>query len=99
MIIIYSTFPSEASAKKVCKELLNERVCACVNIWPIRSMCFWNGKLQNKKEFSVFFKAKKEKREVLKARIKEMHPYKTPAIIEITPTSVSEDYLLWVKKV
>jgi periplasmic divalent cation tolerance protein len=99
MIVIYSTFPNESVAKKICKELLNERVCACVNIWPIRSMYSWKGKMQNKKEVAVFFKAKKESRAVLKARIKELHPYEVPAIIEITPSSVSEDYLLWVRKV
>jgi periplasmic divalent cation tolerance protein len=84
------------TAQKIARELLYEHVCACANIWPIKSMYWWKGKLQNRKEVAVFFKAKKEKKEVLKARIAELHPYETPAIIELTPSAVAKKYLMWL---
>ena len=81
MKIIYSTFPNMRSAKKICKKMLEEKLCACVNIFPIKSMYWWKGKIENDNEISVFFKTKKERE--LKSRIKKLHPYDVPFIGEI----------------
>ncbi len=95
MRIIYSTFPNKDIAKRICKKVLSEKLCGCVNIFPIESMYVWKGKIENSKEVGVLFKTNKSGK--LKKKIKELHPYEIPVILEIKPESVNKEYLEWMK--
>ena len=44
MTLIYITCKDEEEAVKISKHLLDKRLIACSNMYPIRSMFWWNNR-------------------------------------------------------
>ena len=95
-VIILSTFPNEESSVSVAKELINKKLCACVNLTKVRSLYNWNNKLEDQEEYLVLFKSTISTVEELKSNIKRVHPYEVPEIVEIRMNKVSKSYLSWL---
>jgi periplasmic divalent cation tolerance protein len=95
-IIIISTFPVEESTVLTAKELLNKRLCACVNLMKVRSIYYWDNKLEDQEEYLVHFKCTTSTVKDLKSELKGAHPYEVPEIVEIKMNDVSDNYLSWL---
>jgi periplasmic divalent cation tolerance protein len=95
-VIILSTFPDEESSISVAKELINKKLCACINLTKVRSLYNWNNKLEDQEEYLVLFKSTTSTVEELKSNIKRAHPYEVPEIVEIRMNKVSKSYLSWL---
>ncbi len=95
-VIILSTFPSEESAAKVSKQVVNAKLCACVNFTPIRSIYSWNRQIEDQHEFIALFKTTSKSAKKLKAEIARLHPYEVPEIVELKMSNVSKPYLSWL---
>jgi periplasmic divalent cation tolerance protein len=95
-VIILSTFPNEESSVSVAKELINKKLCACINLTKVRSLYNWNNKLEDQEEYLVLFKSTTSTVEELKSNIKRAHPYEVPEIVEIRMNKVSKSYLSWL---
>lgn len=98
MILIYVTCKDIEEAKKISKNLLEKRLIACANMFPINSMYWWEGKINEDKEFALIIKTKKEKFEEVKKEIKKIHSYKVPCIVSFDIKRGNEDFLNWIKK-
>ena len=94
-IAIYTTFPNEDEANKVCKELLLNKIIACYNLFPIKSSYWWNSEIENSKEFVSILKTKKENWELVKKEIKKLHSYEVPCIIKFE-VEANESYEKWI---
>jgi len=44
---IYITAPSLDEAEKIARRLLEKKIAACVNIFPIKSFFWWEGKIES----------------------------------------------------
>jgi periplasmic divalent cation tolerance protein len=95
-IIVLSTFPDEESAISVAEQLINKKLCACVSLTKVRSLYYWNNKLENHIEYIALFKTTSLTAEELKSNIKRAHPYEVPEIVELKMNKVSETYLSWM---
>ncbi len=96
MILILCTVPDEETAEKLAKGLVSERLSPCVNIIPkIRSIYFWDGKVEDDGELLLLIKSKKEFFEEIKKYIVENHPYVVPEIISFKIESSFEKYRDW----
>ncbi|HEY6405076.1 MAG TPA: divalent-cation tolerance protein CutA [Nitrososphaeraceae archaeon] len=95
-IIIISTFPAEESTVSIVKELLNKKLCACVNLMKVRSVYHWDNKLEDQEEYLVLFKCTTSTVHDLKSELKRVHPYEVPEIVEIRMNDVSDSYLSWM---
>jgi periplasmic divalent cation tolerance protein len=95
-VIILSTFPDEESSILLAKELINKKLCACINLTKVRSLYNWNNKLEDQEEYLVLFKSTTSTVEELKSNIKRAHPYEVPEIVEIRMNKVSKSYLSWL---
>ncbi len=95
-IIIYITYPNKETAEKIARELLNKKLVACANIFPISSMYWWKGKIENNDEFVSIVKTKTENWRKIKERITELHPYEVPCIMKID-TEANDEYEGWIK--
>lgn len=49
IISIYITYPNIEEAKKICTHLLEQKLIACANYFPIESAYWWKGKIENEK--------------------------------------------------
>lgn len=94
--VVLSTFPNAEAASTAARTLVEERLCACVNIVPgVRSIYVWDGKLCDEQEVLAVVKTTTERAAALKARLLELHPYDVPEVLELDATA-SEKYLAWV---
>ena len=97
LVFIYTTFPDEAVAQRTCKAIIGNRLAACANIFPAMTAIYeWQGNLETEQECAVYLKTLERQAEELMKTLREMHPYDTPAIVEIPVSSVDKDYLAWV---
>lgn len=98
--VVLSTFPNAEVASQIARTLVEERLCACVNIVPaIRSIYIWpagpDGKLCDETEVLAVMKTTTDRGAELKARLVALHPYDVPEVLELDATA-SEPYLAWV---
>lgn len=94
------TAPNEDEAVKISKILVEEKLAACVNILKdIRSIYFWQGKIEDEQEVLMIVKTKSELFEELEKKVKSLHSYTVPEIIGIKIKKGSESYLNWISEV
>ena len=80
-------------------EILKLKLAACVSKIDVDSKFWWKGKIDEEKECLIIFKTRKELIKKLFEKIKEIHPYEVPEIIEIKVEKVNDKYFKWLKDV
>lgn len=96
-IIVFCTTNDFQNAKQIAKQIVNEKLCACVNILPsVSSVYSWENNVQEDDEILMIIKTKKTLFDTLCSRIKELHPYEVPEIISTEIIQGSKSYLDWI---
>ncbi|MGC9954087.1 MAG: divalent-cation tolerance protein CutA [Rhizomicrobium sp.] len=97
-VFLYSTFPDEASARRVAEALVTARLAACVNISAsMTSVYEWQGKLETGPEVAAFIKARRSLVERAIATARPLHPYTLPCFLILPIEGGSADYLAWAR--
>ncbi len=100
VVVILSTAPQEEEALKIARTLVEEHLVACVNVVPgIRSIYFWEEKVQDDPELQLVIKTTRANSEKVIARIQELHSYTCPEAIVLPLVGGSSAYLKWVEEV
>lgn|GEM_PF-1041381 len=94
--LVLCTFPPGPSARRLSLRLVRERLAACASRWPVQSVYLWKGRLESSREETVLFKTSSKKVGALFQRLREMHPYEVPEILELPVTRGHEPYVDWV---
>src|SRR4030042_321169 len=92
MIAVYITFANEAEAKNIGNALLNDRLVACINIFPVKSSYWWHDGIHNAEEVALIAKTKQENFDKIREVVRSMHSYETPAIVAFRIDSGDKDY-------
>lgn len=96
-IVALSTFPSVEVASDIARQLVVDRLAACVNLVPsIRSIYTWNGAVCDDAEVLAVIKTRRERLEQLRAAIVSQHPYDCPEVIALDIADGHEPYLSWI---
>lgn len=96
-VIILTSFPDGIDLSGFWRELLQERLVACVTtLGKSESIYRWEEKIEEAKEQSVLIKTTRDKVESIDARIKQFHPYEVPELIVVPVIDGNVDYLNWV---
>jgi len=95
-LIIYTVNGSKAEAEKISKQLLQQKLIACANIFPIESAYWWQGNIAKDGEFVALFKTRSEHWERIKAEVLRLHTYELPCILHWT-VSANEEYEAWIQ--
>lgn len=99
MCILLSTFPDEETARRITGTLVEERHVACANLLPgATSIYRWEGKVESAREIVAIFKTREAGAATAMARIKELHPYEVPEIVQIAVKDAHPAYLAWVNE-
>jgi len=97
-IMIYTTLPDKTITKKIIETLVNDKLIACANFFPVESTYRWKGKLNCEKEYALIMKTRKSLYLKVEKKLKELHPYEIPAIVSYEIKEGLSSYLSWIKK-
>lgn len=97
-VIIQTTCPNEIEARNLAKVLINNKLAACIQMSQIESFYNWNEEFCNDNETLLSIKTTKENFKKIKRKIKELHSYDVPEIIQIDITNASKEYLKFIKE-
>ena len=96
-VLIYSTFPSAEAAESVGRQLVEERLAACVNILaPMTSVYRWEGKIARDSEAVMIIKTRSSLAEAAMEFVKARHTYTNPALLLIPVEGGAAQYLAWL---
>ncbi len=95
--IVLTTCGSQEEAEKIARNLVENRLAACVNIIPqIRSIYRWEGKVESTQEWLLVVKTTAEKFVQVRDAIRGLHSYELPECIAIPVEDGSAAYLQWI---
>jgi periplasmic divalent cation tolerance protein len=97
MLIAFSTFPDEATARNICSTLVAEGLAGCANILPqVTSIYRWQGELKVEGECLAILKISAGGFPALEEKLTALHPYEVTEIVAIPVAAVNAKYLAWV---
>jgi periplasmic divalent cation tolerance protein len=98
MLIVFSTFPDESTARTICAALVADGLVACANILPpVTSIYRWQGEQKEEGEILAILKLPAEGFPALEEKLTALHPYEVPEIVAIPVAAVNAGYLEWVR--
>jgi periplasmic divalent cation tolerance protein len=96
-VFVYTTHPSLVEAERIGKAVLEKRLAACVNILPgMISHYWWEGKVERGEEVVMIIKTRASLAEGVRAAVKALHSYTTPAILVLPIEDGEPGYLQWL---
>ena len=99
MVFVYTTYPSIVEAEEAGRALVEQRLCACVNILPgMVSYYWWQGQVERGEEAVMIVKTRASLSEQVSTAVKQMHSYEVPAILVLPIETVDAAYLQWMTK-
>ena len=97
MTLVYITCKDEKEAEKIALNLLKKRLIACANIFPIKSMYWWNNKIAKHNENVIIAKTSSKNFRKVENEVKRSHSYEIPCILKINATA-NKEYQAWLNK-
>jgi periplasmic divalent cation tolerance protein len=97
--VMLTTTPSREEAQSIARLLIAEKLAACVQLLPIESFYFWQGKTQNEAEILLLIKTRAALFDAATARIKQIHSYTVPEIVALPFSTGLQGYFDWIGQV
>ncbi|MDO8435300.1 MAG: divalent-cation tolerance protein CutA [bacterium] len=97
VIFVYTVCASDDEAARIAATLLEERLIACGNWWPINSTYRWKGKIEKGTEIVLILKTDNAHVEAVEEKVKGLHSYEVPCIGRLPLSSVNETYQGWLE--
>lgn len=94
--VVLVTVASRSQGQKIATALVENKLAACVNLFPIESIYIWQGKIEQEQEYQLIVKTDLNKFSELEAKIKTLHDYEVPEIIALPIVEASQSYLNWM---
>ncbi|BCJ91271.1 dihydroorotate dehydrogenase [Terrihabitans soli] len=96
-VLVYTTWPSVEQAENAGRRLVEQKLCACVNILPgMVSVYAFEGKIERGEEAVMILKTARDRSADLMQAVRAAHPYDTPAIIELPVSAIDPRYGAWI---
>ncbi len=97
IVLAYITTRDADEAATIGRKLVEERWCACVNILPgMRSIYRWEGKIEQAEEAVLIAKTRAALFPALAARVRALHSYSTPCVLELKVARGDVAYVRWL---
>ena len=95
MKILYITCKNKEEAISMSKTVVNMRLAACGNSFPITSSFFWEDKVQDEDQYVLLLKTDENKIDSLREEIKRIHSFAVPCILEFD-VKANKEYEKWL---
>lgn len=98
-LLVFTNVPDVEAAQKLARQVLEQRLAACVNILPaMQSIYRWQGEIEEADEVMLQMKTSQSRYAELEAVIKAAHPYEVPEIIAVPIVGGLPAYLDWIRQ-
>lgn len=91
------TFPDKNYARDIAEKVVEKKLAACANMFPIESIYRWDGSIQNEYEVGAVFKIRSEDFKEFSEYVQSLHPYEVPCIVSYEISNGTGDYLKWIR--
>ncbi len=96
-ILVYTTCPSHAEAKRIGAMLVEQKLAACVNIFPSMTAIYeWQGELEEAVEAAMLIKTRTGLKSAVLDAVKRHHPHDTPALLVLETGGGSAEFIRWI---
>ncbi len=97
-VFAYVTAGSKEEALRIGRTLVEERLAACANVLDgMISVYRWNGAVEEATEAVLIAKTRGELFDRLAARVRALHGYDTPCVVELKLGRGNPAYLDWLR--
>lgn len=97
--LVMVTAPEGEEAQILARYLLENKLCACVNVFRgVESYFWWEGRIDRAQERLLIIKTKKNLVQELIRQIRARHSYSVCEVIEIPILSGNKSYLDWIEE-
>jgi periplasmic divalent cation tolerance protein len=97
IVLIYMTAGSKDEASKIGKELVSNKLAACINIVDnMHSIYLWEGEIQNDTEVVMIAKTSEDRVPALIEKVKSIHSYECPCIVSLPVSGGHQPFLDWI---
>lgn len=93
---VYVTCPDLACARRIARELVERRLVACANLFPVESIYRWEGEVKDEAEVAMFLKTQRERVGDVVRAVEELHPYDVPCVVAFELGGALPAYQAWV---
>src|SRR3989338_9096942 len=96
MTLAYITCKDQKEAEKISRHLLKKRLIACSNMFPVKSMYWWKGSIQNDNEVVIIAKTNEKNYPMAEQEVKKLYSYKKPCILKME-AEAEKNYEKWAE--
>lgn len=91
------TTPDLGTTERISRALIEKRLTACANYFPVRSMYVWERELERAEEYLLLLKVRSSDFAAVTEEIVRLHPYEVPCIVKYEIEDGFVPYLNWIK--
>jgi len=95
-VMVMTTVDSQSAADKLACSVVENRLAACVQQVPVKSVYRWKGRVESAKEVLLLMKTRLVLQEKLIKFIKLGHSYEVPEIIAVPIAGGFRGYFDWM---
>ncbi len=96
-LVVLCTISSLEEGRRLARELVDQRLAACVNLIPkVESIYRWEDAVESAEEVLVVVKTTPPRFDELREKIAELHSYEVPEILALPVVAGSASYLEWL---
>jgi periplasmic divalent cation tolerance protein len=83
-------------ARAIARSLVENRLAAGAQLFPIESVFRWQGQIVEDSEVLVLAKTREDRFDSLRAMVEEIHSYQVPPMVMLDMSSANQPYLDWI---
>jgi len=96
MLFLYTTCESTEEAEKLANIIIDNKIAACVDFWPISSCYNWEGKRELRSQVMLLVTTFEKKLDAVIQIISDNHTYSIPMIAGVDVRRINHPYKEWM---
>ena len=96
MIVVMTTMHKKQDAARIGRALLEKRLIACYNLWPVESAYWWKGEIVEEGEVMMVMKSTLRWFDDIVDYVESESGYEVPELIAIDSEKVDLSYQKWI---
>jgi periplasmic divalent cation tolerance protein len=97
IVVVLTTVADNDGAATLARQLVNERLAACVNLYPVMESFYrWKGQVEHDAERQMVIKTTRDLVPALERRLTQLHSYELPEFVVLPVFQAGAAYAAWV---